>query len=244
MSGQIIRRLLLRNAAAVAVGSAAISNDAELTELFEDPVSSALSRSVDIDGDGIDHVQFAAADDPAGERGTVLQASSQGAATRDYAISLRNLAFADLTLADLVDDGLAYDYYVGADNTSMAPNEVCLVLTGPENGLDLVFRTKDDEREGDWYTRDVATELIGDSELPGSEQPWKRIHLTRENATAMDRSNVELLEENLLERFGADTSVRAAGLGHGMPTMEPETIDTYYDAFAVAGTEYELPTTS
>lgn len=241
MSSQITRRSLLRSSAVAALGSAAVGNG---TDLFEKPVSSALSRSYDIDDDGTDHVQFAAADDPAGERGSVLQATSQGTATRDYAISLQNLAFADLTLADLVSDGLSYDYYATEANTSMAPNEICLVLTGRENGLDFVFRTKDDEREGEWYTRDVTTELTGESDLPGSDQPWKRIHLTRKNATAMDGSNVEHLEEDLLADFDANTSVRAAGLGHGTPTMDPSTIDTYYDAFTVAGREYELSTTN
>ncbi|MFC4438492.1 MULTISPECIES: hypothetical protein [Natrialbaceae] len=241
MSSQITRRSLLRSSAVAALGSAAVGNG---TDLFEKPVSSALSRSYDIDDDGTDHVQFAAADDPAGERGSVLQATSQGTATRDYAISLQNLAFADLTLADLVSDGLRYDYYATEANTSMAPNEICLVLTGRESGLDFVFRTKDDEREGEWYTRDVTTELTGDSDCPGSDQPWKRIHLTRKNATAMDGSNVEHLEEDLLADFDANTSVRAAGLGHGTPTMDPSTIDTYYDAFTVAGREYELSTTN
>lgn len=241
MSSQITRRSLLRSSAVAALGSAAVGNG---TDLFEKPVSSALSRSYDIDDDVTDHVQFAAADDPAGERGSVLQATSQGTATRDYAVSFQNLAFTDLTLGDIVSDGLSYDYYVGEDNTSMAPNEVCLVLTGRGNGLDLIFRTKDDDRKGDWQTRDVTPELTGDSDSPGSDQPWKRLHVTHRNAKAMDGNNVEHLEEDLLADFDANTSVRAAGLGHGTPTMEPSIIDTYYDAFTVAGRKYELSTTN
>lgn len=241
----ITRRSLVRNSVVAALGGVAVSDG---KELLDKPASAALSRSHDIDGDGTDHVQFVAADDPADDRGTVLRATSRGEETRDYAVSLQNLAFAKLTLADLVDDGLSYDYYVGAENTSMAPNEVCLVLTGRGNGMDLVFRTKDDDREDaegeEWHTRDVAPELTGESDLPGSDQPWKRIHLTRKNATAMDGSKVEHLEENLLGHFDDNTRVRAAGLGHGTPTMEPSIIDTYYDEFTVAGTAYELSTTN
>jgi hypothetical protein len=126
----------------------------------------------------------------------------------------------------------------------MAPNEICLVLTSLDTGFDLVFRTKDDERDGEWRTREVADELTGDSDVPGSDQPWKRIHVTRQNALSMDGDNIQHLEEDLFEHFDADTSVRAAGLGHGEPTMAPSTIDTYYDAFTVAGREYELSTTT
>ncbi|WP_306055585.1 twin-arginine translocation signal domain-containing protein [Natronococcus wangiae] len=240
MSGKITRRSFLGTGAIAAVGGAGVNSN---TDVLEQPISAALSRTFDVDGDGTDHVQFVSTADPAGKRDSVLQATSQGNATKDYAVSLQNLTPAKLTLEDLVTDGLAYDYYVGADNTSMTPNEVCLVLSGRGKGMELVFRTKDDDRTGGWYTRDVTPELTGESDLPGSDQPWKRLHITRKNATAMDASNIEFLEENLLESFDAETRVRAAGLGHGTPTMEPSTIDTYYDGFTVASTEYELPTT-
>ncbi|TYL38197.1 hypothetical protein CV102_13440 [Natronococcus pandeyae] len=242
MYENVTRRSVLGTGVVAALGGTALSGD---TDVLEQPVSAALSRSFDIDGDGTEHVQFTATEDPDpdGERGTVLQATSQGQPTKDYAVSLQNITSAKLTLDDLVSEGLSYEYYVGEDNTSMAPNELCLVLTGRGSGMDLVFRTKDDDRNGGWYTRDVTPELTGDSDLPGSDQPWKRLHVTRKNVAAMDGSNVEHLDENLLERFDGETRVRAAGLGHGTPTMEPSVIETYYDEFTVAGTEYELSTT-
>ncbi len=61
--------------------------------------------------------------------------------------------------------------------------------------------------------------------------------------TAVLGIHVEFLKENLLERFDAETKVRAAGLRHITPTMEPSIIDTYYDEFTIAGTECELSTT-
>ncbi|TYL37853.1 hypothetical protein CV102_14065 [Natronococcus pandeyae] len=238
------RRSFLQTGVGATLGGAAVGKG---TDGFNQPVSAALSRSFDVDGDGTDNVQFTRAVDPGDGRGRVLQATSQKTATRDYAAALQNLAFAKLTLADLVDDGLSYDYYVGEHNTSMAPNEVCLVLTGRGSGMDLVFRTKDDEDEDnereEWHTRDVAPELTGESDRPGSDQPWKRLNVTHRNVTAMDESNIEHLEEDLLAHFDDDTRVRAAGLGHGTPTMEPSVIDTYYDAFTVAGREYDLPET-
>lgn len=212
-----------------------------------------LARSFDTNDDGdAEMVIRRVSDPPGGRTGSVINATTDGADTPDYAASLARLASEQLTLDELVADGFAYDYYEGSASTSPGPDEVWLVIHSTEDGEQgrhILFRKETDSgtdsggngtttQEPTWSTRDVAAELVGDFSAGESGEPWKEFHI--------DGRSIEPVAEsdgNIVATYGADASVKWAGIGRGSPGWESFVANTYYDAFTVAGEERSLPVT-
>lgn len=203
-----------------------------------------LSGAVDTNFDRQKELQLGRDRDPSQEtprRGQVLHATSDGAETEDYAISLavtdeEELALSDLTSAD---DGFVYDWFEGEAETGHAPDEAWIVLRTEsmnEGEFRAVFRTEFSEsRSGEWETRSVGPEIEGSFPEDGSGQLWK--------AYQFDELASERLTDDLIEQFGGDASVLAAGIGRGTPQTEPTVADTYYDSLVLAGEERTLEPT-
>jgi len=241
------RRSVLRSGAllpAVGVWWGDTGGRASTSQERED--EQTLAAGLDTNFDLQSELQFERAPDPSrgsGNRGRVLRATSDGVATPDYAVTLVVTTDEDLALSDLVEaddeEGFAYDYLAGEDETGPVPDEAWLVLRSTKEnreGLNPVLRTEvDDEAADGWRTRTVGPEIVGTVPEEGSGQEWK----------AFDRTalTVERIGTDIVERFGADASVLAAGIGRGTPSTEPTVADAYFDAFVLDGEERTLEAT-
>jgi hypothetical protein len=168
----------------------------------------------------------------------VVEVSSAGEPTADYAISLVNLMAEPLRLGDLVDQGFGYDFLAGEANESACPDEVWILLRGDGGGMGPrgfhpVFRTEDLGEVGHWGHRDVSREIRGSVLEDGTNQEWKQFDLRSHG--------VDRIGQDLLARFGPDAPVEAVGIGRGTPSTGPAAVECYYDNLVVAGTEYRLP---
>lgn len=225
------------------------------------PRGKGVSKAIDTSRDGNTDVEIRRAD--AGGRTDVVQVTSSGTMTADYAISLANIQPRNLTLGDLTDDA-TYQYREGDENTSAVPDEVWLVIKGngsngrgsngsgsngkgsngrgpngkgaKSGGRQYVCRTETDADASGWNTRAVHREIEGDFDgapNPGSGQQWKQF----------DKSTRELtrIGDDLIASYGADADVQAIGIGRGTTTTGESKLNTYYDDLRVAGESLEFP---
>lgn len=243
------RRRVLRAGAllpAVAIGATGARGSTDQPRGEE-----TLSAALDANFDGKRDLRIQRAPDPSDEtpnRGQVLHATSDGERTEDYAVTLAGTAEEKLTLGDLTassDDGtdtdrFAYDYFEGDEETGPAPDEAWLVLrkaNGESDSQHVVFRTEDVETSTEaWRTRDVAPELEGSFPEEGLGQSWKQLDL--------EELEYRKRTENLVETFGSDARVLAAGIGRGTPTTGASVADVYYDDFVLDGEERTLEPTA
>lgn len=206
-----------------------------------DAAPNGLARSFDTNDDGdAEMVLRRESSPPGGRSGSVLNITSQGVDTPDYAVSLARFTSEKLTLGDLVDEGLSYDYYEGADSTDPGPDEVWVVIhesaRGRGNGgqRHALFRKEEDDRGAEqWRTRDVTPELEGDFRTGGSGEPWKEFHV--------NGRSIETVGDDVVDIFGRDATVKWAGVGRGSPGWKSFVADTYYDRFTAAGNTPTLP---
>lgn len=258
---------LLASGTTMALGGFPLAEKAQRhTQLFDavvlelemrglSPNSKGVAREFDTNKDGNKEVEVTRGS--AGGRSDVLQITSNGTETGDYAASIANVRSRQLTLGDLADSDTTYDYKAGEDVTNAVPDEVWVVLkpdnkgnngngkgngngngdrnSSQGNGLRYVCRTEVDDGDS-WSTREVDGEITGDfsgAPNPGSGHPWKEFI----------RSERELrhLQEDLTEAFSEDATVHGIGVGCGTTTTEDSEINTYFDDFVVAGEETELP---
>lgn len=203
-----------------------------------------IAGAVDANFDQTKELQIVRDPDPSDEtpqRGQVLHATSDGTATGDYALSLAATDDEELALSDVADseEGFAYDWFEGEAETGMAPDEAWLVLRTAEMSereFRAVFRTEfSASRSGEWETRSVGPEVDGTFPEEGSGQRWKEYRF--------DAMSSVRVTENLLETFGGDATVLAAGIGRGTPQTEPTVADTYYDNIVLDGEKRTLEAT-
>lgn len=204
------------------------------------PVPFGTARRVDVDRDGAADVALVGTDDPAGGgREGVVQATSDGRTTPDYAFAA--VEGRSTTLGDPGE--FRYDYYVGADNRaaapdglSAAPDEVWLLLESDGAGDRIVFRTLADPRPREqWRRRDLAREVRGELGVD-PESAWKVVDL--------DAMSFERVGTDLVSAYGPATAVAGVAIGRGDPLVGPEAVvDTYYHGLVVGGESVEIPTT-
>lgn len=210
----------------------------------DDEERETLAGAVDTNFDRRKELHIRLVDDPPVERqgrGRVLHATSEGTETEDYAVTLTVTDDEELTLADLTssDGGFEFDWLEGANETGHSPDEAWIVLRTSdmdEGEFRAVFRTEfSDSRSGEWETRTVGPEIEGSIPEDGSGQLWKEYQF--------DELSSVRLTDDLVEQFGADASVLAAGIGRGTPQTEPTVADTYYADLVLDGEERSLDPT-
>jgi len=200
----------------------------------------------DISGDQVFSAQMPLAADPAGERGTVVHATSRGQRTRDYVCSTVDLTDFDFTLGGVAQSGLSYEFYEGEHNTGAAPDEVFLTI---KKGRDfyVAYRTLDAApRKGTWHTRAVDDEISRSgwrtTKIDRSQiNPQARLAMTSNQAIT---NAINLLRQepstDLLDKFGRNAQLLAVTLGVGSVTR-PQKIDTYFDSLQIAGDRFAIP---
>lgn len=235
------RRTVLRAAVAVPLIGLGVNEARGFVDRHD---GETLAGAVDSSFDGRKDLQIRRAGDPSGEtprRGRVLHATSDGIATKDYALTLAVTDEEELTLADLTsaDEGFVYDWFEGTDETGHSPDEAWIVVRTAdmaEGEVRALFRTEFFEsRSGEWETRRVGPEIEGTVPEDGSGQLWKEYQF--EELTSVR------VTDDLVDEFGADATVLAAGIGRGTPQTEPTVADTYYDELIIDGVERSLEAT-
>lgn len=186
---------------------------------------------IDISEKGTSDIELARVDDPAsGRRTDVVQASSGGTATNDYAISMRNIP--DINLSDIGSGDITFDYYGGAYNTESAPDEVWVVVDDPNGDKRLFYHAGNDGAPDaqTWKTRDVGAEISGDGSALNAGFNWFEAAPGDMTASAPDNGGL-----------AKDVSgkVEAVGFGRGT-TSGGDTIEVYYDNLVVNGQSYKF----
>lgn len=193
-----------------------------------DPEGAAV---IDIGGDGTCDVQLDRVDDPAdtGREG-VVRASSDGVATDDYAISMRETK--EVPINNIRSGDITFDYFGGAYNTTSAPDEVYLLIEESNETDRLVYHTGNDgDQDAEiWKTRDVGAEINGNENALNKNFNW--FEVAPGNNTYSKPSNGGLNSD-------LDGTIKAVGFGRGS-TGGGDTIETYYDKLVVDGAEYEF----
>lgn len=192
--------------------------------------------------------------DPDKPREWVVHVTSEGMQTSDYAASLVNLrkrARQPVTLQDVRDGGIRYDYFQGPDHGGSAPDEVFLVLQTPQqadrNEGVALFKHVDDGQDapaslggGQWRTFDVSTHMTSGEwrAIQIHEDPEKmRVSEDETLGEAVERTAATLRDQeetfgNVFREYGGDAEVVGVGFGVGS-TREQITVDVYYDNLVV-----------
>lgn len=239
--GLTTRRNVVRAAAAVPLLGLGVT---EVRGFVDRHDGETISGAVDANFDRRRDLTIRRERDPSEEtprRGQVLNATSDGTETEDYAIALAVTDEEDVTLADVTssDGGFEYDWFEGDGETGHSPDEAWIVLRTSdmdEGEFRALFRTEFFEsRSGEWETRTVGPEIEGTFPEDGSGQLWKEYQF--------DEMRSVRVTDDLIDEFGADASVLAAGIGRGTPQTEPTVADTYYDTLVLDGEERSLEAT-
>ena len=169
-------------------------------------------------------------------RETAIRITSNSATTH-YAFSLVQIGREQLKVRDI--ESLSYEYYVPEDgsntvgeDTSVAPDEVWLILQKSGGGVKQVFRTwpvQEQTTANTWVTRDVYEELRKPEDSPS---PWKRLD---ESAATF-----QVVGSDLVDAYG-EARVIGAGVGRGDPVMGPSQLEIQYDNLKINERSYAFP---
>lgn len=228
-----------------------------------------FASSFDTNQDGTGEMVIQRARRTVGQRqGPLVNATTFGDETPDYAASLVNVNSRNLSLDDLAssEDGFVYDYYEGRDSTNPGPDEAWVVLNSGERGQQgrhILFRKLEDSRNGaegegrgnssdngggpgesegnagrTWRTRNVGEEIAG------ADVSAEGLSFENWREFSIDDHSVSDVGTNdLVEEFGGDAKVKWVGIGRGSPGWKSFVADTYYDEVVVVGEHVTLPVT-
>lgn len=189
-----------------------------------------------------------AADPAGGDRVDVVHVTSAGEESSDYAVSGIDLRAADHSLGDIHDAGFTYDYFKGERASYKVPDEVFLILQTTDGEIAVTYRKADADQTGVWETRDVSSELTaggwrefgvdaGDIDVEDEQ--------VRVTAETIGNNIMALREqdhyENVLDRFGTETSVLAVAIGNG--SVDGVVSDAYFNNVQIGETTYTVPAT-
>jgi len=190
--------------------------------------------------------------DPASRgRDEVLHVTSNRTPTRDYACSVLTLTTQPLSLTEVTNNQLTFDYYEGRHNANAAPDEVFLIVQ-TEEGLFITFQHLNTDGERRWQTYDVAGAIQGRGPswthkriLPEAFNVEGDVDLSTVDFSSFDVDfSMRIIEQILqflqnlrdqgdtisspFERYGRDATMLAVALGKGF-TTQTTVNDIFYD---------------
>lgn len=206
----------------------------------------------EIDVDEMFQTEMHLVTDPAKHgRKRVLHVTSNRNHTRDYACSVLTLIDRGLTLGEVIDNRMSFDYFEGRRNENAAPDEFFLVVQ-TKQGIFVTFQHRNTGGKLKWQTYDVS------AAVQGAGPPWKKkeippkafdiqgdINLGTIDLGEVDADLAMVIVHQIIEflrslrdrgkrihspakTFGRDAQILAVATGKGFTTEETVN-DIFYD---------------